>query len=171
MRKPPIGGRTSWAHSTMPLFCCCCVGGNCSAHARLRSGSDHLGHGSHRRRPAFHAGIPSQSGGRETARPRSTTDTVTRDGAKTEVAVHELVPGDVAHLSAGDMIPADLRLISAKDLFVSQSALTGESLPVAKFTAGRSGNRGQPARSPRTVLHGDKRDQRCRRFLSSDRVP
>jgi Mg2+-importing ATPase len=44
----------------------------------------------------------------------------------------ELVPGDIVYLSAGDMIPADVRLIAAKDLFVGQSALTGEALPVEK---------------------------------------
>ncbi|GAA0704681.1 magnesium-translocating P-type ATPase [Dokdonella soli] len=52
---------------------------------------------------------------------------------KTEVPIDHLVPGDVVHLSAGDMIPADLRLLSAKDLFINQSALTGESMPVEKF--------------------------------------
>jgi P-type Mg2+ transporter len=52
-----------------------------------------------------------------------------------EVPIEELVPGDIVHLSAGDMIPADLRLLSAKDLFVNQSALTGESMPVEKFAA------------------------------------
>jgi len=52
---------------------------------------------------------------------------------KTEVPIERLVPGDVVHLSAGDMIPADLRLLTAKDLFVNQSALTGESMPVEKF--------------------------------------
>jgi Mg2+-importing ATPase len=50
-----------------------------------------------------------------------------------EVPIRRLVPGDVLVLSAGDMIPADLRLLSAKDLFVGQSAMTGESLPVEKF--------------------------------------
>ena len=44
----------------------------------------------------------------------------------------ELVPGDIVYLSAGDMIPADMRLIAAKDLFVAQSALTGEAIPVEK---------------------------------------
>ena len=73
-----------------------------------------------------------------------TTATVTRDGVKAEIAVDELVPGDVVHLSAGDMIPADLRLTSAKDLFVSQSALTGESLPVEKFAANQNGNTVNP---------------------------
>jgi len=52
---------------------------------------------------------------------------------KIEVPIDRLVPGDIVHLSAGDMIPADLRLLSAKDLFVNQSALTGESMPVEKF--------------------------------------
>ena len=41
--------------------------------------------------------------------------------------------GDIVHLAAGDMIPADMRILSAKDLFISQSALTGESEPVEKF--------------------------------------
>ena len=50
-----------------------------------------------------------------------------------ELAIKNLVPGDVITLSAGDMVPADVRILKAKDLFVSQSALTGESLPVEKF--------------------------------------
>ncbi|WP_310489416.1 HAD-IC family P-type ATPase, partial [Chamaesiphon sp. VAR_69_metabat_338] len=50
----------------------------------------------------------------------------------TEIAVKLLVPGDIVFLSAGDMIPADIRLIVAKDLFLGQSTLTGESLPVEK---------------------------------------
>jgi P-type Mg2+ transporter len=49
-----------------------------------------------------------------------------------EIPIKFLVPGDVVHLSAGDMIPADARLISARDLFVSQGTLTGESLPIEK---------------------------------------
>ncbi|NCT66360.1 MAG: magnesium-translocating P-type ATPase [Rhodanobacteraceae bacterium] len=59
--------------------------------------------------------------------------TVAPAGQKAEVPIDRLVPGDVVHLSAGDMIPADLRLLSAKDLFINQSALTGESMPVEKF--------------------------------------
>jgi Mg2+-importing ATPase len=51
-----------------------------------------------------------------------------------EIPIQFLVPGDVIFLSAGDMIPADVRLIAAKDLFVSQGTLTGESLPVEKYT-------------------------------------
>lgn len=49
-----------------------------------------------------------------------------------EISISELVPGDVVMLAAGDMIPADLRIIEAKDLFVSQSSLTGESDPIEK---------------------------------------
>ena len=65
-----------------------------------------------------------------------TTATVTREGVRREVPVDEIVPGDIVHLSAGDMIPADLRLLSAKDLFVSQAVLTGESMPVEKSANG-----------------------------------
>lgn len=55
---------------------------------------------------------------------------------KKDVPLEELVPGDIVYLSAGDMIPADVRLIRAKDLFISQSALTGESVPVEKYDIG-----------------------------------
>lgn len=44
----------------------------------------------------------------------------------------DLVVGDIVHLSAGDMIPADVRILDAKDLFISQASLTGESEPVEK---------------------------------------
>ena len=49
-----------------------------------------------------------------------------------EISNEELVPGDIVMLSAGDMIPADLRIIESKDLFVSQSSLTGESDSIEK---------------------------------------
>lgn len=61
-----------------------------------------------------------------------TTACVERGGAKREIPIEEIVVGDLIHLSAGDMIPADLRILTAKDLFISQSALTGESEPVEK---------------------------------------
>ncbi|BBD79068.1 magnesium-translocating P-type ATPase [Aerosticca soli] len=71
------------------------------------------------------------------------TATVTRrasDGhsERIEVPVEELVVGDIVHLAAGDMVPADLRLLTAKDLFVSQAILTGESLPVEKSPPGQA---------------------------------
>jgi len=62
----------------------------------------------------------------------ATTATVLRDGVKKEVKLSEIVPGDIVHLSAGDIVPADARAINAKDLFVDQAALTGESFPVEK---------------------------------------
>ena len=49
-----------------------------------------------------------------------------------ELPMDEIVPGDIVYLSAGDMVPGDVRILAAKDLFVSQSALTGEALPVEK---------------------------------------
>ncbi len=61
-----------------------------------------------------------------------TTACVEREGTKSEIPMEEVAAGDLVCLSAGDMIPADLRILSAKDLFVSQSALTGESGPVEK---------------------------------------
>jgi len=60
------------------------------------------------------------------------TATVIRDGVKREVKMTEMVPGDIILLSAGDVVPADARVITAKDLFIDQSALTGESFPVEK---------------------------------------
>ena len=56
-----------------------------------------------------------------------------RSASQVELPIRDLVPGDHIVLSAGDMIPADCRLLTAKDLFVSQAAMTGESLPVEKF--------------------------------------
>jgi len=62
-----------------------------------------------------------------------TTATVLRKFVgKQEVPINELVPGDIIYLSAGDMIPADCRIMQSKDLFVSESMLTGEALPVEK---------------------------------------
>jgi Mg2+-importing ATPase len=65
-----------------------------------------------------------------------------------EIPIAELVPGDVVRLCAGDLVPADVRLISSRDLFVSQSALTGEALPVEKNdTAGAARENGGGAGS------------------------
>ena len=65
----------------------------------------------------------------------STTATVIRAGLEAEIGLHELVPGDIVKLSAGDLVPADLRILTAKDLFLNQAALTGEALPVEKTPA------------------------------------
>jgi Mg2+-importing ATPase len=61
------------------------------------------------------------------------TATVVRDGQTKEIPLSHLVPGDLVQLSAGDMIPGDVRLLTCKDLFLTQSSLTGESFPVEKF--------------------------------------
>lgn len=59
------------------------------------------------------------------------------DGA-VEIPIKQLVPGDIVMLSAGDMVPADCRIMHATDLFIGQSAMTGESLPVEKFATAES---------------------------------
>jgi Mg2+-importing ATPase len=65
----------------------------------------------------------------------SSTTAVLRAGMQRpqEIPISTLVTGDIVYLSAGDMIPADVRLLTAKDLFVSQAMLTGESIPVEKY--------------------------------------
>jgi Mg2+-importing ATPase len=77
------------------------------------------------------------------------TATVTRKASdghseQIEVPVVELVAGDIVHLGAGDMVPGDLRLLSAKDLFISQAILTGESLPVEKSAPARVSDGSSP---------------------------
>jgi Mg2+-importing ATPase len=64
----------------------------------------------------------------------TTTATVLRkEIGKVEIDMSRLVPGDIIYLSAGDMIPADCRVVQSIDLFISESMLTGESLPVEKW--------------------------------------
>ncbi|MGC8989576.1 MAG: magnesium-translocating P-type ATPase [Verrucomicrobiia bacterium] len=62
-----------------------------------------------------------------------------------DIPTREMVPGDVVLLSAGDMVPADLRLIESRDLFVTQSALTGEAMPVEKYEPERQLTRRESA--------------------------
>jgi Mg2+-importing ATPase len=62
----------------------------------------------------------------------NTRSTVVRDGKEAELALKLLAPGDIVRLAAGNMVPADVRVLTAKDLFLNQAALTGESLPVEK---------------------------------------
>ena len=61
-----------------------------------------------------------------------TTATVIRDGKKIQIPIKDVVLRDIVLLSAGDMIPADLRVIEAKDLYLGESSLTGESDSVKK---------------------------------------
>ncbi len=60
------------------------------------------------------------------------TSAVKREGSYREIRTEDIVIGDLVRLKAGDMIPADIRLTQTKDLFVSQTSLTGESYPVEK---------------------------------------
>ena len=64
------------------------------------------------------------------------TATVLRGGEWRELPRRDVVPGDIIRLSAGDLVPADARLLMARDLYVQQGALTGESLPVDKEATG-----------------------------------
>ncbi len=82
------------------------------------------------------------------------TATVLRDGEPTEVPLAHIVPGDVVKLAAGDMIPADVRLVAAKDLFIIQSSLTGESLPVEKFDTLQDGTARTPLESQNLCFLG-----------------
>lgn len=67
-----------------------------------------------------------------------TTATVWRDGIKKEINLKKVVVGDIVELTAGDIVPADGKLLEAKDFFLNQSALTGESFPVEKMVEAES---------------------------------
>ena len=71
-----------------------------------------------------------------------------------DVPIEQLVPGDIVLLSAGDMIPADLRLITAKDLFLNQSTLTGEAMPLEKVAAAHVGTAETPFDLPNICFMG-----------------
>jgi len=64
---------------------------------------------------------------------KTTTNVQRQEAGNEEIPLDEVVVGDIVHLAAGDMVPADVRIIQAKDMFVSQAALTGESLAVEKL--------------------------------------
>ena len=61
-----------------------------------------------------------------------TKTTVLRNGKQEKIPLQEITIGDIIILSAGDIIPADLRVIESKDLYITQSTLTGESEAVRK---------------------------------------
>lgn len=70
---------------------------------------------------------------------KTTTCVQRKEIGRVEIPLEEVVNGDIICLSAGDMVPADLRIIEAKDLFISESALTGESEPVEKVVELKKG--------------------------------
>lgn len=78
------------------------------------------------------------------------------DPLASEIPMRDLVPGDVIRLSAGDLVPADVILLESRDLFVSQSALTGEAMPVEKsaWQAGTKVNGQDPFGTPHLALQG-----------------
>jgi Mg2+-importing ATPase len=84
----------------------------------------------------------------------SNTATLVRDGKEAEVPLKMLVPGDIIRLAAGDMVPADVRVLSAKDLFLNQAALTGESLPVERKAGAVSADVQNPLELPNICFLG-----------------
>lgn len=71
----------------------------------------------------------------------TTTNIERKEDGPKEIPIDEVVVGDIVHLTAGDMIPADIRILEAKDLFISQSALTGESETIEKIAKESSDNK------------------------------
>lgn len=67
---------------------------------------------------------------------KNTCAVIRSDSGEQELPFEEVVCGDVVRLAAGDMVPADMRIVSAKDLFVNESSLTGESEPRELTCAG-----------------------------------
>ena len=84
----------------------------------------------------------------------SSMATVVRDGTEQEIPLGGLVPGDVIHLGAGDMVPADVRLLTTKDLFLNQSALTGEAMPVEKRAGAAPAGSDSPLELPNVCFLG-----------------
>ncbi len=82
------------------------------------------------------------------------TATVVRDGTPREVPAREIVPGDVIRLLAGDLVPADARLLAAKDLFLNEAPLTGESLPREKHAQAAGALGAGPAEASGVVFCG-----------------
>lgn len=81
------------------------------------------------------------------------------ENAFVEIPLGQLVPGDIAKLAAGDMIPADLRVMQARDLFVGQASLTGESLPVKKVAVSRDISHNNPLECDRQHAEIHKNDR------------
>jgi Mg2+-importing ATPase len=84
----------------------------------------------------------------------SNTATLVRDGKEAELPLKLLVPGDIVRLAAGDMVPADVRVLAAKDLFLNQSTLTGESLPVERKAGAASVDGQNPLELPNLCFLG-----------------
>lgn len=82
------------------------------------------------------------------------TARVLRDGTEVEIPTDEIVPGDAVHLAAGDLVPADCRLVEARDLFLDEALLTGESYPVEKGRASAAADSEAPTADEMSVFMG-----------------
>jgi Mg2+-importing ATPase len=80
--------------------------------------------------------------------------TVRRDGKAVSVPIHELVPGDIVELIAGDLVPADSRLLESRDLYVNQALLTGEPYPAEKRVSDTGSGADNPAEASNAVFAG-----------------
>jgi Mg2+-importing ATPase len=90
--------------------------------------------------------------------------TVVRSGQERSVPTPEVVPGDIAVLSAGDLVPGDGLLLEGRDLFVNQAALTGEAFPVEKLVHAASPGQGA-AEAPGALLMGSSVVSGCGRMV------
>jgi Mg2+-importing ATPase len=79
---------------------------------------------------------------------------VLRDGAEAEVRISEIVPGDLVLLSAGSIVPGDCRIVSAKDFFMAESSLTGESMPVERSAVPTDAALGAALEAPNACFMG-----------------
>ena len=84
----------------------------------------------------------------------TTHATVCRNGKDQELPLKMIVPGDIIRLGSGDMVPADVSLLSSKDLFINQSALTGEAMPVEKKAGDCIPGSDNPLELPNTCFLG-----------------
>ncbi|HEX9136059.1 MAG TPA: HAD-IC family P-type ATPase, partial [Nitrospirota bacterium] len=89
------------------------------------------------------------------------TATLMRGGEEEEVSLKMLVPGDIIRLAAGDMVPADVRVLSAKDLFLNQAALTGETLPMEKKAVPAAADIQNPLELPNICFLGSNVESGC----------
>jgi len=80
--------------------------------------------------------------------------TVRRDGTSVSVPIHQLVPGDIVELIAGDLVPADSRLLESRDLYVNQALLTGEPYPAEKRVGDAASGAENPSGASNTVFAG-----------------
>ncbi len=88
--------------------------------------------------------------------------TVLRDGKETSIPTEQIVPGDVVLLSAGSLVPADGLLLEAKDFFVNQAVLTGETFPVEKMPGTVPEAAGLPERTNCVFMGTNVRSGRAR---------